>query len=293
MLESNASKCLQSGFRKSGIYPLDREEVLKSLPSEIQPQPIVEELPGPSDLNSSHKSLEALTPDSTARVQNLEAMSSSVIDVLKKMRGSSKNKRVVKKRKVQTEPGLSVEVLDINNEDPTAKESEPGMTKKTVKTTKNLSEPRKKKIIRKLKKEFSSDESENLSVRDSDSDSNFLDLVSEEMEREKNEEMELMNIVEGNVKPGVWVLIAGKNKKSKKHYIGQIISTDELKEEAKIKFLKKEQKCKGDKPFFTWVESEGSVVEVINVTKILPEPNFTQRGWLTFPLSFASDLNIQ
>lgn len=63
-------------------------------------------------------------------MQNLGAMSSSVIDVLKNMRGSSKNKRVVKKRKVQTEPGLSIEVLDINNEDPTAKESEPGMTKK-------------------------------------------------------------------------------------------------------------------------------------------------------------------
>lgn len=110
-------------------------------------------------------------------------MSSSVIDVLKKMRGSSKNKRVVKKRKVQTKPGLSVEVMDINNKDPTAKESEPGMTKKTVKTTKNLSEPRKKKIIRKLKKEFSCDESENLSVIDSGS--YFLDLVSEEMEREK------------------------------------------------------------------------------------------------------------
>lgn len=45
-MESNASKCLQSGFRKSEIYPLDREEVLKSLPTEIQPQPIVEELPG-------------------------------------------------------------------------------------------------------------------------------------------------------------------------------------------------------------------------------------------------------
>lgn len=101
-----------------------------------------------------------------------------------------------------------------------------------------------------------------------------------------------MNIVEGNVQPGVWVLIAGKNKNSKKHYIGQIISTDELKEEAKIKYLKKEQKCKGE-PFFTWVESEGSGVEKINVTTILPEPNFTQRGWLTFPLSFASDLNIQ
>lgn len=36
-MESNASKCLQSGFCKSGIYSLGREEVLKSLPSEIQP----------------------------------------------------------------------------------------------------------------------------------------------------------------------------------------------------------------------------------------------------------------
>lgn len=36
-MRSNASKCLQSGFRKSGIYPLDREDLLKSLPSEIQP----------------------------------------------------------------------------------------------------------------------------------------------------------------------------------------------------------------------------------------------------------------
>lgn len=54
-----------------------------------------------------------------------------------------------------------------------------------------------------------------------------------------------MNIVEGKVKPEVWVLIAGKNKKSKKHYIGQIISTDKLKEEAKIKFLKKNRNVRG------------------------------------------------
>lgn len=60
-----------------------------------------------------------------------------------------------------------------------------GRLKKLWKQQKTSQSKERKKIIRKLKREFSSDESENLSLRDSDSDIYFLDLVLEERKEKK------------------------------------------------------------------------------------------------------------
>lgn len=64
----------------------------------------------------------------------------------------------------------------------------------------------KKKCRRKLKKEFSSDESVSLEQSGPESESEeFFGEMLQTIENENKDEEELVNIIEGNIKPGVWV----------------------------------------------------------------------------------------
>lgn len=152
----------------------------------------------------------------------------------------------------------------------------------------------KKKCRRKLKKEFSSDESVSLEQSGPESESEeFFGEMLQTIENENKDEEELVNIIEGNIKPGVWVLVEGKGKFIKKHWIGQVLSIDPKTDDPTIKFLKKQEKCEGNKPYFIWCTAEGCIVDQGYVVKVLPEPNFTPRGWLLFPVSFGDEYNIQ
>ncbi|KAJ8888710.1 hypothetical protein PR048_008202 [Dryococelus australis] len=70
-----------------------------------------------------------------------------------------------------------------------------------------------------------------------ESDDNFEVQVLQEIESKRIEEEELED-VEGNVRTGIWVLVEGKNKKSTKHYIGQVTKVDR-KGGPEVRFLKK------------------------------------------------------
>lgn len=364
-MELNTSKCLQSGFRKSGIYPFNRQEVYKSLPSTTGPSTstatstftgpststgpstytvtststvastfsVASTSTGPSTSTVTSPPISKLplpnieaTPEigNTRLVQSApasicrsctkpsglsptkEAISSSVLELLKKMRSSNTQNRKKRKKKVEIEPGKSVKELETESsvDDPPVPTISGVVTKpkgkenpeKRSKRTQGDKLP-KKKARRRLKKEYSSDESEAVDMTSPESDSNDEDFgvqVLNEIENERREEEELQDIVEGNVKPGVWVLVEGKGKNKKpKHYIGQVVNLVKEKEDVKIKFLKKQDKFLGDRPYFTWLESDGSIVDMGYVKKILPEPNFTPRGWLIFPITFGTQLNVQ
>lgn len=57
------------------------------------------------------------------------------------------------------------------------------------------------------------------------------------------------------------VLVEGKGKFIKKHWIGQVLSIDPKTDDPTIKFLKKQEKCEGNKPYFIWCTAEGCIVD--------------------------------
>lgn len=313
-MEENAGKCLVSGFRKSGIYPINRNEVYKTLPSKNALQVVDSSTSGSSSPNQaclpssspatprtsnqasgyttpSVSSLRTLTP------VDFQAMSSSVVDLLQKMRSNSDKKRQ-KKSKLVVEPGNSVLVLPENESLDNVPSTSGPITKKSKQPkkrpmSKKLKKVPTKKFKQKLKKEYSSDESISVESRESGSvdDQNFCEQMLTQIEKENKDEEELIDIIDGNIKPGVWVVIEGKSKSVKKNYIVLVVSVNK-NGDPKVKFLKK-QTDHVDKPYFTWRDSDGSIVDVAYVVKFLPEPNFTQRGWLLFPVSFGHEYNFQ
>ncbi|KAJ8892781.1 hypothetical protein PR048_005362 [Dryococelus australis] len=136
------------------------------------------------------------------------------------------------------------------------------------------------------------DESQEDDFCSNESDDNFEVQVLQEIESERIEEQELQEIVEGNIRTGIWVLVEGKKKKSPKHYIGQVTKVDH-KGDPEVWFLKITGQILGQQCLFQWLESEGSIVDFGNITIVLPEPSMAKQGLLVFPVTFGMNYNVQ
>ncbi|CAG9783618.1 unnamed protein product [Diatraea saccharalis] len=112
-LSENVESNLKVGFRKAGIHPINRDQVLFRLPSEENEDP----------------------------EKSRYAVDKSVLEILKEMRyGTINIKEPTRKRKLNSEPGKSLGNIDSDNLE---SESEHEIARKTIKTFKQNS---KKKI---------------------------------------------------------------------------------------------------------------------------------------------------
>lgn len=98
-MEGSVRKCLVSGFRRSGIHPLNRNEVYKSLPGyivqEVVPErtlDVVDQQPSTSSVPTVNEQRSQVSSPCTS-CSHSKSVDSSVVDLLQKMRSNSDKKR--------------------------------------------------------------------------------------------------------------------------------------------------------------------------------------------------------
>lgn len=152
LCESCKSENVKSGFRKCGIYPLKRSEVLNMLP--------------PEDMSTQSEESTATTPAQSPVV----AIDDTFKELLKTLRNPEVTKPRKKRVKVNVEPGKSVSVADFESDPddvPVSVDDLPVASKPGVRGTSGA--PSSKKKNTKTVCESSSDDSD-YSVQDSDQD---------------------------------------------------------------------------------------------------------------------------
>lgn len=255
-LENNKVKNILSGFAATGIKPFSPERVLKKLPIGV--------------LNEQSDGCNPTPENSSATMQNV------VIEMLSKMRQGPQTK-VTKKKKLPVKAGKSISFEEFKTmiKEPitTGTNSKPSTsgtsTTKTPKTT---------KPTKKIKLTLDSSSS------DSDPDADFSDTES------------FMDVSIGHVsddepeevvpKVSSWVIVQYALRKTKKHFVGQILEL--VPDGLKIKFTR--QSSGG----FIWPDKEDcDEVSPEDIIQVLPEPNTNNRGIMKFTgISFAG-LNVQ
>lgn len=296
-------KNIVNGFRKGGIIPFDREVIKPEqydpeaykrwqLHSEKRTQGSVNINDGPvitaahdEQTINSHETA-STSVDNKAKNENENCIASGSNKanfeeiLLKRVKSKTttekfKRTRVSKGAELLT---LSDTILRLEEIKQNKMKPKKVKTKEDKKITKNPSTS--KKI------DYSSDDSDalDMSLHDSESDYDCLeDMVTE------NEELNKIEHYVEKLRVGNWVLVAFATKKTKKHYVGQILEID--KNELKIKFVRKKE---GEKTLsFIWPEQEDECeVSEDEVIMVLPEPNLGRRADLSFNIRFDS-YNIQ
>lgn len=284
------------GFRKGGICPFNREvvarekfdpEALRRWDAARQVQVNGEDPPNTGALARTTRTDDAInnqipstsTNEPGPRIQDNQPRLNITFEnlVLQEMKQTNREEKKTKKRVAQgAEVITNLEVLE----------------RMAAKKIKPLEPPKKLKRKRtkssKAKDDESSEESDFSEIMNVESDSEN-ETLEDLRKRYELEEMEISNEkdlnVRQNIKVGTWVLVEFATKKTKKHFVGQIVEI--TVEDLKIKFTRKKEDTL--KSIFYWPEVEDeSVVNEDSVVKLLPEPNLGRRGELIFLLGFNS-----
>lgn len=245
---------IKSGFEATGIFPLNRDMVLKRLPNETTPQ-------NADDL-----------------------INQSMTDMFKKARFGTGETSKGRKKKLNIEAGKSISQNDLTQGDGVTSAEKP---KKIKKNRANLPSTSKKTTTKSKKRyELSSSDSDDVddvpyinSEDDMDpetfSDVEDGDLV-EERENEKTESNKTMN----NLNPGDYILVNMKTERgNQKEYVAKIIALEE-DNSFLCSFLRKSQKLKNTFSY-PLVEDVG-IVDKDEVVKQLLNVEILRRGHIRF-----------
>lgn len=151
---------------------------------------------------------------------------------------------------------------------------------------------KKKKVPEIVETEVTSSEEEPEEVIFEDSDNDVEEELREE--EDLNNYMFQMNKARTNPDVNDWVLIVCATKKTRKHYIGQVISMNKKNDEVEIKFTRKVRSLDPSAlSSFIWANPEEiSYVGIEDIVMILPNPIVTKRGLHRFSVTFTN-YNIQ
>jgi len=242
-MSATARQNVVSGFLGCGIYPLSKTKMLSKVPSK-------EVIPNTS-------------------------VSDVLLDFLKDQRNPEKKTTSTKRKKLNVIPGRSVAAED------TPEKTNDAYLPSTSKTL-----TVKRQIMGKDPNQSDSDCEDFVNNSNESSDTDDLPLI-QLVDRISNDEViipdELSAIeqTKQNIKIGSWVVVEYITKKTIKHYVGEVISTN-IHHEVKIKFVKKY------KSIFVWPEKEDlDEVPISDIKKVLNSPQIGRRG----ELSFENDLS--
>jgi hypothetical protein len=214
---------LVSGFRKTGIHPLNENEVLNRLPSDDR---------------------------------NVQSSVSEVfMEQLKVMRHGEETDRQPRKRrrKIQVEPGKSVNTA-VNN-------PQPGTSRQSDLEEENDSDTDGNDL-----------DSPNLS---SDDDAASLENANEsDEETDTGEEQQSTEFEEGN-----HILVSYTMNRRQQHYVGKIVEVLQT-DQYRVMFLRR---CKGSSAMFVYPDvADQDVIQKVQIVRKLPAPTL-RRGTHTFP----------
>lgn len=263
MGEENIAKNLISGFRGSGISPLDREQVLKRLPS------------GPKE-----KDGETLNDSGNTWAASLQSF------LAKSRVEETTQPAKERKKKLNVPPGVGVQPDDMEEDnsidDPA--ESQPSISKQAQEKTR----------VSKRGKKDSSDSSDNdevFSLQDSDAElvlSDFTDDNFEEpepMNVYKKATRTTVNMEEITGKPDIFVIVEllfdeGTKKEAVKQFYAKVITTSPGTNEVSVSFLRKSTKAVGNVFVFPYNADEMDV-NISQIVKVV-QPLDVKRGHHTF-----------
>lgn len=282
-LEPTAEKNIKSGFAATGIRPLNPQRVLDKLPllakvpDSTVPGPAIPEVadcsgssspkPGTSTSGSTSQSL------SDSFVTPPRVMENVVVSLLSKMR-SGPTTKTSKRVNLFVKAGRSISYEEYKQANKNTTKQNPANTPK-VKSNKKHD---KKK--RKTTRDYSSSDSSDGHESDVPSDvESFMDVSLLGSDPEEEPEVQ-------PVKLSSWVVVEYALKRSKKHYVGQVI--DIIEDGFKVKFTR--QALGG----FIWPEKEDcDNISDQDVLQVLPEPITNNRGIMKFNRISFDGLNLQ
>lgn len=243
-----AKDSLQAGFRKCGLFPLNRNEVLRCLPED---------------------KLISTPPE--------ESMAESVLQFLKGMRYGTNATPIAagsgasRKKRLNREPGKSVSIDDVVTTEKFRGEDLPS-------TSQSSKQKGRKRIA-------SSSSSSTNTLECAESDEGTLEQMDTQLSEvgDENEDFGLLN---ETPQTDDWVLVQFAGKKINKHFIGKVIEApkiDNKSDELLVSFVRK-----STGGFFVWPDkSDISTVDARQVVRTIPEPLEMRRGRLLFTLQFA------
>lgn len=252
------SNNLKAGFKACGIFPIDREQVLKRLPK----------------------------PTAVCQQTQQEENWRSTFETFLKETRESETRQKVKKKKLSVPPGKSVSVEDVEqkeNIDP--KPSSSGIQQKRI--------YRKRKITKEVIEEEDGDEDEicDISIHDSSSDYCEDTLVEEnekdlEMFQEETAHEEVSpedQSFQEHLKAGDFVLVAitydlNTKKQHEKPFVAQIINNNFPS--FSLKFMRQSSKAQS---FYFPTVSDIASVRAEQIKRLLL-PKFNRRGNYQFDL---------
>lgn len=260
---------IRNGFKKGGIHPFDSNVVTKDKYDPAAYKRWEEQQRDPDqDLNNN----QSHSPQPGPSGVNVENQLEKPVDfqelLLATVKQSNPTEKVKKRRVAK-----GAEVI-------------------TSDTVQSLMERNKSKNFEEEEnhKKIGKSSGENIVFDDSDDD------IEEEIREieELDACMTEMDKPVTDIEKDDWVLVALSGKKSKKCYVGQVISAEKGEEELEIKFTKKVPSldpltCST----FAWkCPDECALIAREDITLTLPKPTFTKRGLIRFELNFSA-YNIQ
>ena len=261
--EMDMSTNIIAGFKKCGIYPLNPDEVLKCLP----------------DSELAERTNDDINAD----------VSGAVVEMLRSLRGVDEEPTRKRRKKISVEPGKSISVEDITAAPSTsasaatpstsASAAAPSTSASAAASSTSASANLKKRKVNVTKS----------TCRDgSDSDYSEMDCIdsspdesgsSDDDDTEDDEVTDDSNSVK-TPQNGKFYLIKFDSKRSVKHFVGKLLSSDGTTDTYEMVFMRQSTKV----PFkFVWpnVTDRGNVEER-QIIKCLSTPREERRGGLVF-----------
>lgn len=241
-MSATAQQNAVSGFLACGIYPLSKTKMLSKIPSN--------------------------------EVRRDTTVSDVLLDYLKEQRNPEKKTTSAKRKKLNVIPGRSVAAEDSPEK---TNDADLPSTSKILIIKRRITEDPKNKSDSDCENFVSSEDSSDLE------DTPLSQLVGRTSNNKViiPDEISALEETGQNIKIGSWVVVEYLTKKTVKHYVGEVITTN-IHHELKIKFAKKY------KSIFVWPEKEDiDEVPISDIKKILNPPQIGRRG----ELSFENDLS--
>lgn len=270
---------IRSGFRKTGVFPFDREVFSADdfFQSEVTNR--MENIPptSMSDTTERHPALPEVEKPTTSKA-NVSSVSQAIVspiecrDYPKAGPRKAGNKRKKGKSSVLTDTPIKAEIEEL------ARQRE---EKKNKKNCSKLKKPKTEDIKKAAKVLFSSSESD-----DDDSDTSIVDLD------EDDDNMPLITKKTPRAQDFVIVRFPGKQTK---FFIGQILEDADENYHYDISYLRRSNKT--DNSFYFPLEPDLASVSIVEIDLVLPSPSSSgktkrQANIYTFPSKLLKRYNF-